>query len=126
MILLYAVAGAGITACALFMILSRNLVRMLLGFSLLATAVNLLLFLAGGAGSGQPPIIADDAETLGAASDPTIQAMILTAIVIGFALTVMTGVLILRTWRAKSTLDARKLEAASRLGAPRTNDPTDA
>lgn len=126
MTVLYAVAGAGITACALFMVLSRNLVRMLLGFSLLATAVNLLLFLAGGVGAGQPPIIADEAETLGVSSDPTIQAMILTAIVIGFALAVMTGVLILRTWRAKSTIDARKLNAASEVGAPQRNDPADA
>jgi len=125
MTILYAAVGAAIVGCAIFMILSRNLVRMLLGLSLLATGVNLLLFLAGRIRSQQPPIIADGETTLGPAADPLIQALILTAIVIGFALTVVLGMLILRTWRGEATVDAREVDAAETLGPPRPRDPMD-
>jgi multicomponent Na+:H+ antiporter subunit C len=125
MMILYALVGAGIMASALFMILSRNLVRMLLGLSLLATGTNLLLFLAGRVRSQQPPIIAEGARTLGEAADPLSQALILTAIVIGFALTVVLAILVLRTWRTASTVDARKVDAAETLGPPKSRDPID-
>lgn len=119
---LYAFVGAGIVACALYMILSRNLVRMLLGLSLLATGTNLLLFLAGRIGSAQPPIIREGRKTLDTAAEPMTQAMILTAIVIGFALTVMLAVLVLRAWRSIRSLDARQVDAAETLGAPRDRE----
>lgn len=125
MTLLYAIVGAGIIGCAIFMILSRNMVRMLLGLSMLATGTNLLLFLAGRLGSDQPPIIKDGAKRLGASADPVVQALILTAIVIGFALTVMLGILVLRAWGGQRTVDARDVDAASTLGPPQPRDPTD-
>lgn len=125
MTLLYALIGAGIFACALYMILSRNLVRMLLGLSLLATGTNLLLFLAGRIRSEQPPIIRAGEKTLGASADPMIQAIILTAIVIGFALTVMLAALVLRAWRSAHSVDARKVDAAEALGPPRPRGDID-
>lgn len=125
MTILYALMGSGIVGCAIFMILSRNLVRMLLGLSLLATGTNILLFLAGRIGSQQPPIIKNGETLLGEAADPVAQALILTAIVIGFALTIVLGILVLRTWRMGSTLDARKVDAAETLGPPRPRDPID-
>lgn len=125
MTLLYGFVGAGIFACALYMILSRNLVRMLLGFSMLATGVNLLLFLAGRIESRQPPIIADSARALGEAADPITQAMILTAIVIGFALTVMLAVLVLRAWRHAHSIDSRNVDTAESLGTPQEREPAD-
>jgi multicomponent Na+:H+ antiporter subunit C len=125
MTFLYALVGSGIVGCAIFMILSRNLVRMLLGLSLLATGTNLLLFLAGRIDSEQPPIIEEGARTLGPSADPVAQVLILTAIVIGFALTVMLSVLVLRAWRSQSTVDARDFDAAETLGPPRARDPMD-
>lgn len=125
MTILYAAVGAGIVACAIYMILSRNLVRMLLGLSLLATGANLLLFLAGHARSQSPPIIASGAKALVGGPDPMVQALILTAIVIGFALTVMLAVLVLRAWRSEATIDARGVAAAEDLGPPRPRDPAD-
>ena len=59
MILLHALAAAVIIACALYMILSRNLVRILLGLALMATGVNVMLFVVGGNGVRQPPLIRD-------------------------------------------------------------------
>ena len=117
MMALHAIVGAGIFACALYMILSRNLVRMLLGFSLLATGTNMLLLLAGRTGNAQPPIIGKGDTVLADTADPLIQAMILTAIVIGFALTVIIAVFVLRAWRALRSIDAGALDATEEPGA---------
>lgn len=111
MTILHALAAAIIIACAIHMTLSRNLVRILLGLALLATGTNLLLFVAGGTGRRQPPLIRDGAQVLGASADPLVQALILTAIVIGFALTVILATIVLRGWRATGSLDARDLDA---------------
>ncbi len=126
MILLHAVAASIVIGCALHMVLSRNLVRILLGLALLATGTNLLLFLTGRIRSQQPPIIEEGGKTLGESADPITQAMILTAIVIGFALTVMLAVLVLRAWRTQGSVDARDGDAAEALGPPKERDPVDA
>lgn len=122
MILLYALVGAGVVGCALHMMLSRNLVRLLLGVSLLSTGVNILLFVAGGMGSRQPPLIRTGETQLGESADPLTQALILTAIVIGFALTVVFAAFVLRAWRTERTVDGRAVDAAERLGLPRQED----
>lgn len=109
MTIFYAVCAAAIMACALHMILSRNLLRMLLGLSMLSTGVNLALFIGGGLSSRQPPIIADGARALGISADPLVQALVLTAIVIGFALTIVLAAIVLRAWRATGSLDARDI-----------------
>nr|WP_280742282.1 NADH-quinone oxidoreductase subunit K [Sphingomonas jejuensis] len=114
--------GAGVVGCALHMMLSRNLVRLLLGVSLLSTGVNILLFVAGGMGNRQPPLIRAGETQLGDSADPLTQALILTAIVIGFALTVVFAAFVLRAWRTERTVDGRAVDAAERLGLPRQED----
>jgi multicomponent Na+:H+ antiporter subunit C len=95
---LLAFVAAGLFGCGLYMVLSRHLVRMVLGLSLLTTAVNLMVFQAGRIRSAQPPLIAPGAERLGESADPVPQALVLTAIVIGFALTLILTALVLRAW----------------------------
>lgn len=107
MTVFYALCASIIMGFAIHMVLSRNLVRTLLGLSLLSTGANLALFAAGGFGSNQPPIIAQGAKALGVSADPLVQALILTAIVIGFALTVVLASVTLHIWRATGSLDAR-------------------
>ncbi len=123
MILLHAIAAAIVIACALHMILSRNLVRILLGLALLATGTNLMLFVAGGQGGRQPPLIREGATTLGTSADPTIQALILTAIVIGLALTVVLATVVLRGWHATRSLDARDLDLVEPRRTPEPAEP---
>jgi multicomponent Na+:H+ antiporter subunit C len=106
----YAMCASAIIACAAHMTLSRNLLRMLLGLALLSTGVNLALFVGGGIASRQPPIIEAGSKVLGASSDPLVQALVLTAIVIGFALTLVLAAIVLRAWRATGTLDARDID----------------
>jgi multicomponent Na+:H+ antiporter subunit C len=120
---LLACVAAVLFGCALYMVLSRHLVRMVLGLSLLTTAVNLMIFQAGRIRSVQPPLIPDDSDRLGASADPLPQALILTAIVIGFALTVILAALVLRTWRGHGTLRSDDVGSARALGDPLAPDP---
>ena len=118
MSVLYAFGAAGLFGCGLYMVLSRHVVRVMLGLSLLTTAVNLVLFQAGRIRSAQPPIIAEGTERLGESADPLPQALVLTAIVIGFALTVVLAALVLRAWRGEGTLHSDELRSARDLGDP--------
>lgn len=115
---LYAFVAAALFGCGLYMVLSRNVVRLLLGLSLVSTAVNLMIFQAGRIRSTQPPLIPAGADRLGESADPLPQALILTAIVIGFALTVMFAALALRSWRDRGTLVNDGPGPAERLGDP--------
>ena len=118
MTVLYAFVAAGLFGCGLYMVLSRHLVRLLLGLSLLTTAVNLVLFQAGRIHSVQPPLIKPGAERLADSADPLPQALVLTAIVIGFALTVVLASLALRIYRGHGTLSSNEIRSAEGLGDP--------
>lgn len=118
MSVLYAFVAAALFGCGIYMVLSRHVVRMVLGLSLLTTAVNLVLFQAGRIRSAQPPLIPEGAERLGDSADPLPQALVLTAIVIGFALTVILAALALRAWRGQGTLRSDELHSARALGDP--------
>ena len=120
---LYAFVAAVLFGCGLYMVLSRHVVRMVLGLSLLTTAVNLVLFQAGRIRTAQPPLIAESAERLGESADPLPQALVLTAIVIGFALTVILAALTLRAWRGHGTLRSDELHSARGLGNPLAPGP---
>jgi multicomponent Na+:H+ antiporter subunit C len=126
MTLLYAFVAAGLFGCGLYMVLSRQLVRLLLGLSLVTNAVNLMIFQAGRIRSVQPPLIPEGAERLGESADPLPQALILTAIVIGFALIVVLASLALRAYRGHGTLRSDEIRSAERLGAPFADRPGDA
>jgi multicomponent Na+:H+ antiporter subunit C len=121
----YAVLAASLFGCAVYMILSRNVVRLLLGLSMLATAVNLMVFLAGRLRSVQPPLIPEGADRLRDSADPLPQALILTAIVIGFALTVVLAALSLRAYRGHNSITTDAIRSAERLGDPFANDGND-
>jgi multicomponent Na+:H+ antiporter subunit C len=95
----------------------------MLGLSLLTTAVNLVLFQAGRIRTQQPPLIVAGGDRLGEAADPVPQALVLTAIVIGFALTVIFAALVLRAWRGHRTLRSDELHAARDLGNPLAPGP---
>ena len=73
-------------AAGVYMILRRSLFKLVLGLVLLSHGANLLIFTVGGLTRGRPPVAAPGAEAPAAPhADPLPQALILTAIVIGFA-----------------------------------------
>jgi multicomponent Na+:H+ antiporter subunit C len=76
----------GLTSAGVYLLLERNLTRMLLGLLLIGNAINLLILTVGGP-SGNPPIRGRISNGETTTADPLAQGMILTAIVItmGFA-----------------------------------------
>lgn len=115
----YALVLAIIAACGVQLMLSRHILRTLLGITLLSAAANLIIFYAGRIGGKAPPVIPDGEVILAAtAANPLPQALILTAIVIGFALTAFGAALALQTYRSIGTLDGRRIDDAERLGSP--------
>ena len=92
---LLAVMGA-LYACGIYLILERSLTRVLLGLMLLANATNLLILATGGY-AGLAPFYAEDTPAQDY-NDPLPQALILTSIVISFAVTAFMLGIIYRTW----------------------------
>ncbi len=87
MSLLLALTIAFTVAAGVYLTLSRDLFRCIVGLAVLGSAVNLIVFAAGRFGPLQPAIIAAGATELAAtAANPLPQALVLTAIVISFAL----------------------------------------
>ncbi|MDX1605829.1 MAG: Na+/H+ antiporter subunit C [Candidatus Competibacterales bacterium] len=81
-----------LTACGVFLLLRARTFPVILGLTLLGYAVNFFLFAMGRLTVGEPPIIGlHDTYT-----DPLPQALVLTAIVIGFGMTAFVVVLALR------------------------------
>jgi len=116
--LTYALAIALIAACGIQLMLSRHIVRIILGVTLLSAAVNLIIFYTGRIVSKAPPVMMASETTLPAdAANPLPQALILTAIVIGFSLTAFAAGLALQTFRSIGTLDGRRIRNAERLGS---------
>lgn len=77
-----------------YLVLQRSLTRIVLGVGVLANGVNVII-LATGARQGTAPFVGGDSDSF---TDPVPQALVLTAIVIGFALTAFLVALAWRSW----------------------------
>ncbi len=110
---LMAVVVGGLYAAGLYLMMRRSLVRLILGLTLLSHAANLLIFTAGGLVRAGVPILPEgDEKPAPLMADPLPQALILTAIVISFALLAFALVLVYRTFQATGTDDPDQLRAS--------------
>ena len=108
-----AILAGALVAGGIYLLLSQHLVRMLFGLVMLSNAVNLVIFAAGGLEHSAPPLIAPDRTLLAQpAANALPQALILTAIVIGFALLTFMFVLFYRSYQALGTADTRQMRLA--------------
>ena len=113
-----------VAACGIYLVLSRHLVRIMLGVAMLSAAVNLIIFYAGRIVSNAPAVMSGTETVLPAdAANPLPQALILTAIVIGFSLVAFFAALSLRAFQVFGTADLRQIHTAERLGAPWKRKP---
>lgn len=95
-------------AAAIYMMLRRSIVKLVIGLMLLSNAANLLIFTSAGMTRGAPPLIPEGAAApFTPVADPLPQALILTAIVIAFGVLAFAVVLIRR---AHEVLQADDLE----------------
>ena len=112
---LLALAVGALYAGGLFMVLRRNLLKLVVGIVLLGHAVNLLVFVVAGLVRGRPPLVPEGQEALPPeTADPLPQALILTAIVINFGLLAFSTALVYRTYQATHTEDVDALDATER------------
>ena len=106
MTLLLAIVTGCLYAAGIFLILRRNMVKVIFGLILLGHAANLLIFTVGRLTRGIPAFVPEGSDMLtGRFADPLPQALILTAIVIGFGVQAFTIVLFKRTWLTLGTED---------------------
>ena len=82
-----------VTACGIYLLLRGRTFPVVLGLTLLGYAVNVFIFATGRLWQGMPPILAPGQPV----ADPLPQALVLTAIVIGFATTGLVIELALRS-----------------------------
>lgn len=101
---------------------SRDLFRTVLGIALLGSAVNLVIFASGRLESDRPAIVVAGETALGESADPVPQALVLTAIVIGFAFACFAFVLVLRIVRDAGTDRVDRL----RFAEPAADRPVEA
>lgn len=99
-------------AAGLYLMMRRSIVKLILGLSMLGHAANILIFTVGGLTRGRPPLIPIGAdEPSGPFADPMPQALILTAIVIGFGVQAFALVLIKRAYQTVGTDDLDRMRA---------------
>lgn len=95
-----ALAVAVLFASGTYLLLQRDIVRAVWGVVLLSQAANVYLVTMGGFG-GSAPIV----DGGGNVTDPLVQALVLTAIVIGFGVTAFALVLVYRFYQENGSLD---------------------
>ncbi|MEM1360447.1 MAG: Na+/H+ antiporter subunit C [Pseudomonadota bacterium] len=119
---LLAILVGVLIAAAVYLMLDRNLLRFLFGLLLISNGANLIIFAAGRTTAGKPPLVPEGADApLSTVANALPQALVLTAIVIGFGLFAFALVLALRAYDTLGTLDTTEM----RLAEPREeeNDP---
>ena len=109
----FAITIGLMVAAAVYLMLAGHLLRFIFGLVLISNAANLSIFLAGRLTEGAPSLIKEGANAppeLAANALP--QALVLTAIVIGFGLFAFAIVLVFRAWCVLGTLDPDEMRVA--------------
>lgn len=107
MTLVLSAAVAVLFGAGAYLLLQPDLFRVVAGSVLVSNAANLTL-VASGLSRGAAPIL----PVVGSISDPLVQAMALTAIVIGFGVTALLLALAYRVYRSHDTVDLDELARA--------------
>lgn len=108
---LMAFVVGGLYAASIYMILRRSIVKLVIGLVLLSNAANLLIFTLAGMTRGAPPLVPlGSLQPVGIVADPLAQALILTAIVIGFGVLAFAVVLIHRAYEVVGVDDMDKMK----------------
>ena len=103
---LLAVASGVLYAAGIYLMLRRRLAQLIIGLGLLSNGTNLVIFSVGGLTRARPPVVPDGVTTLVPPyADPVPQALVLTAIVIGFGLLAFSLVLAHRVHATVGTDD---------------------
>lgn len=117
MVTLLTLTAGGLYVAGFFLMMRRSIVKLIIGLALLGHATNLLIFSAGRLVRAQAPFVPETSATPAAVvSDPLPQALILTAIVIGFGVQAFAIVLIRRAYQTVGADDLEKMRATDQIG----------
>ena len=117
---LLAIAIGILVAAAVYLMLARNVLRFIFGLVLISNAANLTIFVSGRLTQGAPPLIPLGADApVGDVANALPQALVLTAIVIGFGLFAFALVLMFRAYTTLGTLYSDEM----RVAEPRPDAP---
>lgn len=114
-LVLGAVVGA-LFAIGTFLVLRRDLVQVVWGLAILSQSANVFLLSMGGLldpSFETVPVLAHHGEESVRTTDPVVQALVLTAIVIGFGMTAFALVLTFRVYEENGTVNVDELEGRS-------------
>ena len=107
-------------ATGVYLLLERSLTRVLIGFILIGNGANLMFLVAGGRAGGAP-IIGQTAPAQ--MSDPLVQAMVLTAIVITLGLTAFVLAMAYRSWQLHGHDEVQDDLEDRRVARPAARNP---
>lgn len=108
MTLVFSMAIAGLFAVGAYLMLKRDLIRLIAGMIMVGNAANLFI-MASAIRRGEAPILAGSNNEM---ADPLVQAMVLTAIVISFATAALALVIVYRVYTSHYSVDLTELSAA--------------
>ncbi len=94
------------------MLTQRNLIRIIIGFSLMDTGIHMTMVAIGYVTAGTAPIINDavaQSEAVNLVVDPVPSALVLTAIVIGLGVTAVMLSYVVRIYKTRRTLNIDEL-----------------
>lgn len=123
--LVLVIAVGVLFAAGVYLLLERSLTRVLLGFILMGNGANLLFLVAGGRAGGAPLIGTTPEDQM---SDPLVQAMVLTAIVITLGITAFVLAMAYRSWQlhghdeVQDDLEDRRVARHAARNAPAFED----
>ena len=110
-IMLALLAGL-LVAAGSYLMMSGKTLPYLFGLTMISNAANLLIFSAGRMTFGKPPLVPEGAETIAGAANSLPQALILTAIVIGFGLLVFALALAYRSFYVLDSIEMDEMRVA--------------
>lgn len=119
MSLLFSLAIAVMFATGSYLMLKRDLIRLIAGMILIGNAANLFI-MASALRRGDAPILPVE----GRMADPLVQAMVLTAIVISFAVAALALTLVYRVYTSHYSVDILRLSAAEEQESEREEPAT--
>jgi multicomponent Na+:H+ antiporter subunit C len=108
---IYYIGAFGLVLIGLYILLTKhNLIKKIIGICIMDTGVNLFIVSLGYIKEGTAPIFSRPDLVSENMVDPTAQALVLTAIVIGVAVLAMALSLAIRLYQHYGTLDMRKIK----------------
>ena len=116
MYLVLAIVIGGLYAAGIYLILRRSFAKLIIGLALLTNAANLFIFTVGGLTRASPPLVLEGVKAPPTpVADPLPQALILTAIVIGFGVLAFMMVLAYRTYAVVGSDDLDDMQSTDML-----------